>query len=359
VAPDNDATNVTIITDITWQYAPTATFYTLSIGTTPGGVDILDNLNVGNVLSYEPEQDLPQDTRIHVLIKPFNENGMMMNCSGESFFTGSAVDYCEPFIDESTGELVILKPEIQFPDIVGICSDELPYIITTEDSADGFRWYRTNSGSPETLLSEHRDAPVTEPGRYLYEAFNSRIINGREVICTDSKLFTVVVSEKATINSIDVFNLPDGKQVTISVSGSGNYEFALDSVDGPYQEHPVFTGVQGGQHLVYIRDQNGCGIVERTVDRDLTVDDFPNFFTPNGDGINDLWSFISPPENFGITVDQIAIYDRYGIMLALLIPDSQGWNGEFNGRPLPASDYWFKATVSNGQEVKGHFSLKR
>lgn len=359
IAPDNNATNVTIITEITWQYAPTATYYILSIGTTPGGLEILDNINVGNVLTYEPEQVLPQNTQIYVIVKPFNENGGMMDCTEESFFTGSAVDYCEPFMDETTGDLVILKPKIQFPDVVGICSDELPYIISTEDTADGFRWFRTNSGSPETLISESREAPVTEPGRYRYEAFNSRIINGQEVICSDSKLFTLVVSEKATIHSIDVFNLPDGKQITIQVSGNGNYEFALDNVAGPYQDQPVFTGVQGGQHTIFVRDQNGCGIVERTVDRDLTMKDFPNFFTPNGDGINDYWTVISPPENFGITVENIAIYDRYGILLAWLVPDSQGWNGEFNGRPLPSSDYWFKATVSSGQELKGHFSLKR
>lgn len=359
VAPDNNAANVTIITEISWKYAPTATGYILSIGTTPGGVDLLENRDVGNVLTYEPGQDLPQDTRIYVRITPYNDNGALQGCTEESFFTGSARDYCEPFIDETTGEQITLKPEIHFPDIVGICTDELPYFIQTEDTADGFRWYRTNSGSAETLISEQPEAPVTEPGRYRYEAYNTRIINGREVTCSDSKLFTVVVSEEATFQSVEVLNLPDGKQITIRVIGSGSYEYALDNRTGPYQDNPVFSRVEGGQHTVFVRDKNGCGIVERSVDRDLTLEDFPNFFTPNGDGINDFWMFISPPENFGLRVETIAIYDRYGVLLAMLIQDSDRWDGDFNGKPLPASDYWFKAHVSNGQELTGHFSLKR
>ena len=55
----------------------------------------------------------------------------------------------------------------------------------------------------------------------------------------------------------------------------------------------------------------------------------------------------------------IFIYDRFGSLLAQLSPDTKGWNGIFNGRPLPESDYWFKAVTISNKEVKGHFSLKR
>ena len=338
LGPDNNASNVTIVTDISWSYAVSATGYNISIGTSPGGRDILNNLDVGNVLLYEPEADLPQFAQIYVQIVPYNENGTSPGCAEESFFTGPAMDYCEPFIDEVSGELITLRPEIDFPDVVGICSDELPFIISSDDVAEGYRWYKTNSGSPETLLSEQRQLPLNEPGRYRYEIYNSIVISGIRIECANSKLFEVVVSEIATINAIDIIDAHGGHDITIRASGMGDYEYALDDANGPYQDSPVFVGISKDLHTAYVRDKNGCGIAERTVDRELSSDDFPNFFTPNGDGINDFWQFIPPKENFQIRLASILIFDRYGSLLAQFRPDSPGWDGKFQGTALPSSD---------------------
>ncbi|MBT8314620.1 MAG: T9SS type B sorting domain-containing protein, partial [Maribacter sp.] len=109
----------------------------------------------------------------------------------------------------------------------------------------------------------------------------------------------------------------------------------------------------------YVRDKNGCGIAEKKVDRDLNLDDFPNFFTPNGDGINDFWQFVPPRQDFKITIETISIYTRYGNLIEQFKADSLGWDGNFNGVPLPASDYWFKANLIDGRVFKGHFALKR
>ena len=359
LAPDNNAANVTIITEIVWAYAPTATGYNLSMGTAPGGRDLVDKLDMGNVLRYDPPEDLPQDTEIFVTIIPSNENGSMGSCTEESFITGASPYICDPIIDEVTGETIYRKPQIEFPSLVGICSDELPYTINTNDSADGFRWFRTNSGSAETLLSETNSVGITEPGRYRYEAYN--FVDGANGVieCSSSKLFNVVASEIAVIEEIEVINLLDGKMITITVSGNGDYEFALDEENGPYQDSTIFESVPAGQHIAFVRDKNGCGTVKRSVDRDLTTDDFPRFFSPNGDGINDFWQFMPPPQNFEEILKVISIFDRYGNFLTQINPNQNGWDGNFNGRPLPASDYWFKAIFLNRQEIRGHFSLMR
>ncbi|MEX0289026.1 MAG: T9SS type B sorting domain-containing protein [Flavobacteriaceae bacterium] len=357
--PDNNASNVTIVTDFSWAYAPTATGYRIAIGTSPGGTEILNDLDVGNTLLYEHPTDLPQFAEIYVRITPYNENGSLQNCTEESFFTGPAMDYCEPFIDENTGELIDLRPTIEFPNIVGICSDELPFVVSSQDIAEGYRWYRTNSGGPETLLSETRELPLLEPGRYRYEIYNSIVVSGIRIFCTNSKLFDVVVSETATIVGMDIVNLPQGRQVTVRVTGMGDYEYALDDADGPYQDSPVFSEVRPGPHTAYVRDKNGCGIAQRTVDRDLTRSDFPRFFTPNGDGINDFWQFVPPEENFENRLTLISIFDRYGNLLAQISPGTQGWDGKFQGTLLPSSDYWFKALIADGPEILGHFALKR
>jgi len=51
-----------------------------------------------------------------------------------------------------------------------------------------------------------------------------------------------------------------------------------------------------------------------------------------------------------------------GKLIKQISPASNGWNGTFNGQPLPSSDYWFTVeyTEKGIQKVfKSHFTLKR
>lgn len=82
---------------------------------------------------------------------------------------------------------------------------------------------------------------------------------------------------------------------------------------------------------------------------------FPKFFTPNNDSHNDYWTidsaYLAP--NTGIK-----IFDRYGKLIKELPPNAS-WDGTYIGNQEPASDYWFTVTRLNGQEFRGHFTLKR
>lgn len=57
---------------------------------------------------------------------------------------------------------------------------------------------------------------------------------------------------------------------------------------------------------------------------------------------------------------EVTIFDRYGKVIAFINRQNPIWDGTYNGRQLPADDYWFVAKVSNTlPEHKGHFSLIR
>ena len=360
IGPDDNAANVTIVTDIIWEYAPTATSYTLSIGTSVGGTDILNEVNVGNVLLYDPPTNLPQNVRIYVTVRPENENGSSAPCNEESFFTGTIDDPCTE-IDQITGDIISLGPDIAFPTLFIKCKESSPILVSAEGDADGFRWFSID-GNNETLLSENSDFQIRNTGNYILEAYNLIERSGIQIECASTRSFKVLPSEPAIIESVNIRQLTVGKQVTVTVVGNGDYEFTLDDESGPYQVDPIFVNVAEGSHVIHVRDKNGCGIVSRLIERGLKSDDFPNFFTPNGDGINDFWQIIPPeeiPDVDEVVNGNISIFDRYGSFLFHLDPKSIGWDGNFNGMPLPASDYWFKAIFSNNQEIRGHFALKR
>jgi gliding motility-associated-like protein len=100
-------------------------------------------------------------------------------------------------------------------------------------------------------------------------------------------------------------------------------------------------------------------VVQKSFTQDLTVEGFPKFFTPNGDTVNDFWQFIQPKNTAPIILTSIRIFDRYGKFLKQISQNSQGWDGNLGGRPLPSGDYWFVAVDDDNKEFKGHFTLKR
>ena len=200
---------------------------------------------------------------------------------------------------------------------------------------------------------------LSEQGTYRHEIYNTISQYSSTFECSSSKEFIVVLSETPIITALDTTEQSDGLHISITVEGIGNYEYALDTIDGPYQENAFFEGVDLGVHTVYIRDKNGCGVAEKSTEKDVDPKDFPAFFTPNGDGINDFWQYVSSSANEGARVENIQVFDRYGMLLTQIEPDSQGWDGNLSGLSLPSSDYWFKATLNNGKEFKGHFALKR
>lgn len=132
-----------------------------------------------------------------------------------------------------------------------------------------------------------------------------------------------------------------------------DYEYSI--IPDLWQESPVFTNIPAGDFVLRVRNKFGCDEISTT----FTVLDFPLFFTPNGDGFNDTWKVIGSPI---IEIVHIFIFDRYGKLLKQIGQNGNGWDGTFNGSPMPSDDYWFKAVYKKGgieQEFRSNFSLKR
>ncbi|WP_417591508.1 gliding motility-associated C-terminal domain-containing protein [Owenweeksia hongkongensis] len=87
----------------------------------------------------------------------------------------------------------------------------------------------------------------------------------------------------------------------------------------------------------------------------------PNAFTPDGDGINDVFLF----KGVGIAKFQANVYNRWGEMVYSWDESSgsDGWDGTQNGKPVPTGVYTYKIVVEDvgGTQVdkRGSFNLLR
>jgi len=164
----------------------------------------------------------------------------------------------------------------------------------------------------------------------------------------------VTPSEPAIVSYAVTEDFSDEQIITVTAVGDGgDYEYQLDY--GPFQDSPIFENVATGTHTITVRDKNGCGNAEAKA----LVVNYPKFFTPNDDGINDTWNITSLKDQIK---SRIYIYDRYGKFIRELRPNGPGWDGKLDNIDLPSEDYWFTVSYEEdgvAKEFKSHFSLKR
>lgn len=194
---------------------------------------------------------------------------------------------------------------------------------------------------------------VSQEGTYVLSMTN------RSTGCSKDRIITVTESSPARIiQPIEINDASDNNTVTITVEGSGDYEYAIafnGSNIRTYQDSPTFTDVPPGFHTVYVRDKNGCG-PEAT--QDISVVGFPKYFTPNGDGFNETWNVEGiSAQVLGNSI--IYIFDRSGKLLKQLVPSGNGWDGTYSGALMPSSEYWFRVELDDGRIRTGSFSLIR
>ena len=143
--------------------------------------------------------------------------------------------------------------------------------------------------------------------------------------------------------------------------GSG-YKYNID--DGAWQSSDTFENLPLGNHTITIMDMpnalknnTSCGSKQIL---NAQIIDYPHFFTPNGDGINDVWN-VSGLSNQPDA--KIYIFDRYGKLLKQISScQGCGWDGTIIGQQLPADDYWFTIEFGENSGIrtfKSHFTLKR
>jgi len=108
--PSDGATDASVSGDIIWNTATGGpTGYKLIVGTTPGGTDVVNNLDVGSVTTYNVGV-LAGGTVYYVTIVPYNANGDATGCSEESFTT------VMPPANNDCANAIVLTPGAVFGD---------------------------------------------------------------------------------------------------------------------------------------------------------------------------------------------------------------------------------------------------
>ncbi|SFZ89319.1 gliding motility-associated C-terminal domain-containing protein [Flaviramulus basaltis] len=245
--------------------------------------------------------------------------------------------YSETSFDLIVNEL----PTVNIVETYFICNLEPSLSISVDNNLDTYNWEYQDG----TNISNTFEANLINAGNYTLTIGENK--NG--IYCENYFDFELIRSVLPSITNVEYNELSDNNFIEIIASGDGDFEYSIDGIN--YQNSNFFSDVLGGVYTVSVKDRFGCGEDSRNV----AIIDYPKYFTPNGDGINDFWK-IKGIANYPNAV--VFIYNRYGKLLKQINSNSNGWDGTFRGENMTSSDYWFTVKLDIDIEFTGHFSLK-
>jgi gliding motility-associated-like protein len=144
---------------------------------------------------------------------------------------------------------------------------------------------------------------------------------------------------------------PDGHVVSVSFFNGST--MIGEDFEAPYEV--TISGLQSGDATIIAvaTDDSGltasAGINVTVVEPATAAFNIPRYFSPNGDGINDVWDW---GDQDRARDAQVTVFNASGLKVFESQSYDNEWNGRYNGRPLDAGPYFYIVRLA-GTVIKG------
>lgn len=201
-----------------------------------------------------------------------------------------------------------------------------------------YSWAYPDGGTTTIQAPSRLNATISMSGTYsvTYSVNN----------CPSSAIALITVyPNPLLINMTPDQTIKWGESVQLFVEGAFVYRWAPNdgSIDNPNINNPVVSPEATTRYYVYGSNEVGCidtATIEITVNDD--ADEFiPTAFTPNGDGLNDVFRIRRLQRSQKLI--EFSIYNRYGerVYHNEYSPDA-GWDGTYKDQPCDMGTYFYQ-----------------
>ena len=301
----------------------------------------------GTTVSWEPDATIVSgENSSKATVKPTYTGG----ASHQAEYVYTAVAFNSICNSTEKYPVKVLVDEALKGSISGrnaICENESTTLNATAYDASTYTW---KEGA--TVLAQSGVVTVKPLVTTTYEVEMTR---GK---CSATDNYMVEVTTNPVIVSVDSVGVRDRQVITEAGKGTAPFEFWYDENTANASVDDIFYGLTFTTHVAHVKDINGCQASYKFI-LDPPAINVPEFFTPNGDGVNDKWVVGSLAEVYPDAL--VVIYDRFGKeLIQFKGGDIDGWDGTYNGVPMPSTDYWYVIDIEEiDMQYSGHFTLLR
>jgi gliding motility-associated-like protein len=204
-----------------------------------------------------------------------------------------------------------------------------------------------SSGDTSSIIN------IDSSGTYSFIAEN-------DLGCSVKKDTLIVFNEAPVIGIISVDSVCSPYFITLKASA--NYPFYQWNT-GELQDSIQVD--QAGIYSLLVRDQFGCtnSTSKVIVASNSCIDLFmPNAFSPNNDGINDLFRIRGVAKS-QFSSYYLKVFDRWGQLVFASSNSEEGWDGNFKGRFCEIGTYYwslnYQLPLNKSEILKGDINLIR
>jgi gliding motility-associated-like protein len=154
-----------------------------------------------------------------------------------------------------------------------------------------------------------------------------------------------------------------------TILGNNTYQWQIADMYQLNDVNPKVTFQVAGEYMITLTATTPEGCKDQVSQVVSVKNDYgvyiPNSFTPNFDGVNDIFIPIFSPYGLDLKTYDLEIFDRWGISLFKTKDYTQGWNGFAKGTedPLKQDVYVYKIRYKDAEgkiyNKTGHVSLLR
>lgn len=171
---------------------------------------------------------------------------------------------------------------------------------------------------------------------------------------------TVNVHALPVIDAGPSFNVKAGQVIQLAAAEDAAYLLQWSPAFGLSDAgvlRPTLTVTDDIQYMLTATDALGCAASDTVWVKVLREVEPPNVFTPNGDGIHDVWVIPYLSDYVNAVVD---VYNRYGQQVYHSKGYPKPWDGTMNGSPLPAATYYYVINLGlGGNPLSGSVTIIR
>lgn len=165
--------------------------------------------------------------------------------------------------------------------------------------------------------------------------------------CVRTKTVNVNIKPNPVISAGPDKTIVEGEKILLIGSGTASPVFLswtpAATLTDANTYFPTASPLNTTTYTLTVKDVNNCTSTDDAIVTVLPVCiKVLNAFTPNGDGINDLWFVTSG--NTCTSQISVGVYNRYGIPVYKNDNYQNNWDGTFNGKPVPDGTYYYKIT---------------
>jgi gliding motility-associated-like protein len=223
-----------------------------------------------------------------------------------------------------------------------------------------YNWYTDNFTAPPAFSCNPCDVPNVGPlpiGTHNFEMIASDAFG-----CTDTLPATINVSGYPTTNIINNdTTINFGESTQLVATGAAYYIWSpIGSLSSNNIYDPIASPATSTLYKVTGYAIGGCSTTDSVWVKVNIVEEafIPNAFTPNGDGLNDVFKIGN------LTFQRIVsfnIFDRWGNHVYEAGPNQNGWDGTYKGKSVPMDTYFYSIVLElpNGKvkNYKGDLTL--